>query len=363
LIELENYLNLRKTVEESPQQYGDFLLPCQPSPPDKRDFLYERVLQARAPETPLPDKVDYRPNLPPVFNQGSRGSCAACAVAWSDKAFEEISQGDFPANGLSAAYLYAMCKKKDGIPDREGTYLRVAYKVLKDYGVCSEDCLPYSELLSLSAPKVPEVRSFHHEAAEDYVIASYAKLADPTDTPEQRQRAVQLMKEAISREGPIVGALLVCENFFDVKTPDYVIPIPRGRILGGHAVALVGYDDSKHAFILRNSWGTQWGQGGYAYLPYEFVLTHFDPTGGGDVCWYFFESWTSTDAVVPRQAKEIILRPDSVLADVDGREILMDEPARISEKSRMLVPVRFVGGNMGYLVKWEGRQARLIRPN
>jgi len=362
MIEFETYLIARRTIEESPQEYGDFLLSCLPSPPDKRDFLYERILQTRVLETSLPSKVDYRPNMPPVFDQGSRGSCVSCAITWSDKAFEEISQGDFPAKGLSVAYLYSMCKKNDGIPG-EGTYLRVAYKILKDYGVCSEDDLPYSELLKLPQPQVPKIPSFCHEAAQEFKIASYAKLADLTDTPEQRQKAVQLMKEAIFCEGPIVGALIVCENFFDVKAPDYTIPIPQGRILGAHAVALVGFDDSKHVFILRNSWGTRWGQDGYAYLPYEFVLSSYDPTGGGDVGWYFFEAWTSTDVVIPKQAKEIVLRPDNILASVDGREILMDEPARISGKGRMLVPVRFVGGNMGYLVNWENGAARLVKPN
>ena len=53
------------------------------------------------------------------------------------------------------------------------------------------------------------------------------------------------------------------------------MPTPKENCLGGHAVCIVGYDDTKQWFILRNSWGSQWGDGGYFYLPYEYITSPF----------------------------------------------------------------------------------------
>jgi len=349
---------LNRVLEDSPQEYGEFLLSAVPSPPDKRDVSYRYIAAVAAgfrANVPVPSAVDYRPNLGEVFDQGRRGSCVCCAIARTDKEYEEISQGDCPVGGLSPAMLYALCKQNDGVPEKEGTYPRVAYKMLRKYGVCPESEFPYSSLTELPAPKVPDVPEHCFVSAGKYSIASYTRLAGPADSKAEREPAVGLMRQAIAHDGPITCAVLVTESFIEgVKPPHYVVPKPKGRILGGHMVALAGYDDAKRAFILRNSWGKKWGDNGYAYLPYDYV------TGRFDYGWYMYETWTGTDVVIPLPAGRIEIFPDEHHMRVDGTAVTLDQPARITVNNRLMLPVRAMAGNMGYYVEWNERERKAI---
>ena len=73
----------------------------------------------------------------------------------------------------------------------------------------------------------------------------------------------------------------VVQNYPDAVAASGFAPMPgpNEQFLGGHAVMLVGYDDSQTAFIVRNSWGSSWGQAGYFTLPYEYVC---DPNLASD---------------------------------------------------------------------------------
>lgn len=328
-------------------------LTCLESPFDARDYKYPQLLQAVGyTETPA-GPIDYRSNLPPVFDQGDRGSCVACATAWTPKAFAEINEGDFPAKGLSAAYLYSQCKQLDGIPNTEGTYLRTAMQVLQKYGIPPEEAMPYSTLSSLAAPKVPPVSALAEARAGQYKISTYAQIASTTDT--DRSRLLTTIRQALLREGPFVMALLVCTNF----TPDSRgrLPLPGGTVLGGHAVGIAGDLPDMGCLILRNTWGRDWGLDGYAYLPYEWL------TRKSDTFQYVFEAWTAVDLVVSKAAREIIITPDAGTMLVDGVEVVLDQPAFITVQNRAVIPVRAITGNIGYLVTWKNGKIHLTRPN
>jgi len=328
-------------------------LACLPSPHDPRDYQYQKLLSACQVGEAAPEVIDFRPNLPPVFDQGARGSCVSAASVWTPKAYQEISQGDFPVSGLSAAFLYSMCKSLDGIPNEEGTYPRVAMQVLQKIGVCPEDVLPYSALAGLPAPKVPVIPLKAKEAAEKFRINTYAQICAPADT--DRSNTLNTMRLALQYEGPFVLALLVCDNFY--PDADGRLPLPVGRILGGHAVGIVGDIPSEGAFILRNSWGPGWGQDGYALLPYEWITRRYD------YGWYVFEAWTATDIVVPKPAGRIEVTPGDSSITVDGQAIMIDQPAFLSPAGRLMLPIRAMAGNMGYLVQWDGRKATLTKPS
>ncbi|MBW2672567.1 MAG: hypothetical protein JRD89_04010 [Deltaproteobacteria bacterium] len=333
---------------------GDYVTGAYPSSPDYRDYRYANLVPQLTAEQ-IPFEVDYRSNLPPVWNQGSYGTCVAAASCWGLKAFQETVQGDFPASGLSVAYLYAKCKQMDGIPDQTGTYPRVALKVLRDFGVCTEEQLPYSWLTS--DKNVPALPSNLNTSAAKYKIQTYASVCNFTD--KNRTGKVEELKRAIYQEGVVLAAVLVCSNFLNVKPPDYAIPLPGGRILGGHAVALVGYSDERQAFLLRNSWGTSWGDNGYAWLPYPWV------TYKTDMGWAFYEAWTALDLAAPQAAKKIELTIGNKIAVVDGLQVLMDQEPFITDKARTMIPLRFVAGNMGYIVEYRAdtREIILTRPN
>ena len=74
-----------------------------------------------------------------------------------------------------------------------------------------------------------------------------------------------------------------------------VVPMPASgeRVLGGHAVTAVGYDDSTRRFIVRNSWGAAWGRGGCCFMPYAYLL---DPALAADF-------WTIRLVEIPEIAK------------------------------------------------------------
>jgi C1A family cysteine protease len=84
------------------------------------------------------------------------------------------------------------------------------------------------------------------------------------------------VKHCLSDGYPVAFGFTVFESFMsdEVKRTG-IAPMPQSNesVLGGHAVLAVGYDDSKNALIVRNSWGSEWGLDGYFYLPYGFVET------------------------------------------------------------------------------------------
>jgi len=349
----------RKTINELTTSLGGaggYTTGAFPSWPDYRDYSYSAITTLYAVDQ-LPSEVDYRPNLPPVWNQLDKGVCVWAAICWGMKAFQEIGQGDFPAGGLSVAYGYERSKQFDGIPDQAGTYPRVALKVLQDYGVCTEAELPFSSLTS--DRNVPSPPPELDASAAKYKIQTYAQVLNFTD--KFRTGKVEELKRAIYQQGVVLVAVLVCSNFLDIKPPDYFIPLPSGRILGGHAVALVGYSDARQAFLLRNSWGEGWGDKGYGWLPYSWVTAQNVDLGG----WYFFEAWTSVDVVVPQAAKHIKLKIGSNIAVVDGQQILLDQEPIVTEKGRAMIPLRFSSGNQGYLVDYkpDTGEIDLIKPN
>jgi hypothetical protein len=345
---------LYQTIEAAPRSLGSRALSCWPSPWDPRDFKFARIAQAFGwAAVQLPSEWSFRPNLPPAWDQGPLGTCVAAASCWGVKAWQEIQQGDFPSDGLSVAFLYAMCKQRDGIPDLAGTYPRVALKVLQGVGTCTEAELPYSWLKS--DRNVPAPPSHLTLLAERWKIKTYAAVCSSGDT--NRTGAETAIKQAIYTQGPVLAAVLVCENFLDPRRPDYLLPLPRGRVLGGHAVALTGWSDRLQAFELRNSWGMGWGDNGYAWLPYQWLTARDLDLG----YWYFFEAWSALDVVIAKPATEIRVKPGAKEQVVDGVRITTDQPAVLTEAQRMLAPVRFLASNMGYLVEWSGSEAVLTR--
>ncbi|MGI5920505.1 MAG: C1 family peptidase [Syntrophomonadaceae bacterium] len=333
---------LRKSLDNLRQEHNGYLLNCIPSPYDPRDYKYLHLIGTLAEEPVTP--VDYREDLPPVFDQGPRGSCVACVSTWTLKAYEEIKQGDYPEGGLSTSFLYAMCKKNDGIPFLEGTQPKVAVQILQKYGVCSEEVMPYSRLTELPAPLVPDIPEQAMEAAAAFKIQTYAQLCSPYDI--SRNHTIAAMREALKREGPFMIALLVCENF--VPDKNYRLPFPAGEIQGGHAVGIVGDLPDHQCFILRNSWGTGWGENGYAYLPYEWITRKTD-TG-----WAVFEAWTTTDVTTSKPAAQIVLTSGINSMKVDGKRVMLEEPIILSRAFASRLPIRILADKMGYKVDWQG---------
>ncbi|HWP97620.1 MAG TPA: C1 family peptidase [Syntrophomonadaceae bacterium] len=344
------YYRLRRLMEDLPKEHQGYPLWCLPSGEDPRDFKYLRLIGGAVNQEPTP--IDYRSALPPAFDQGQRGSCVACASTWTLKAYEEIKQGDYPTEGLSAAFLYSMCKEMDGMYGQEGTTPRAAMQVLQKYGICGEELMPYSTLTDLPAPHLPAVPDNAVEAAAAFRIKSYAQLCGYGD--QDRSQVISAMRQALKQEGPFIMALIVCENF--EPDQDGKLPVPAGSIRGGHAVGIVGDMPEQGALIMRNSWGTEWGMDGYALLPYEWINSK------SEFGWDVFEAWTATDLSVSHSASKIEIFPEAKTMLVDGVTVLFDQ-SMDSSVNRFMLPVRTLAEAMGYQVTWYGRKIVLIKPN
>jgi len=88
-------------------------------------------------------------------------------------------------------------------------------------------------------------------------------------------RVLNQMKGCLASGYPFVFGFTVYDSFESTAVAHSghaTMPLPNEQVVGGHAVAAVGYDDKNQWFIVRNSWGTSWGLDGYFTLPYQYLL-------------------------------------------------------------------------------------------
>ena len=227
--------------------------------PDFRDLrLGDSNLLASAPST-LPVKVDLRPDCPPVFDQGALGSCVSNSISAAHW-FDQIKQKKANIFTPSRLFIYYNTRVIEGTVNVDaGAQIRDGVKAVAQNGVCNELLHPY-------------------------IIKNFAKKPTPICYSEgMKNQAVQYLrvnqtlndlKTCLASGFPFAFGFAVYTSFESVevaKTGIMTMPKKSEKCLGGHAVLCVGYDDEKKAFIIRNSWGSSWGDKGYFYMPYEFT--------------------------------------------------------------------------------------------
>lgn len=226
-----------------------------PDVPDQRDHLYG-VLRAVPRE--LPPAVDLRPQCSPVENQGALNSCTAAALVGVMEFLERRQK--LPFVDLSRLFIYynervlEHATKADG-----GAMLRDGIKTLVRQGVCPEALWPYQVSRVFLKPS-----SRCYQTAVRHAISSY-----------QRLLTLGEMRACLAEGYPFVFGFAVYESFESAqvaRTGVTPMPQPDERVLGGHAVMAVGYDERERRFIVRNSWGGEWGMKGYFTLPYAYLV-------------------------------------------------------------------------------------------
>lgn len=232
-----------------------------PDRPDPRDYTW----RAPAATAPVPAYVDLRPEFAPVpvEDQGAIGSCTAnalCGIMELLYVREHRRHLDF-----SRLFLYYETREAEGTTHEDaGAQIRTAVKTLAAKGVCPESLWQYRPANLYLTP----------------CGSCYAIAAENRALRYQRVRGLLALKAAIAARHPVAFGFQVYSSAEsrEARTTGR-IPVPsRGWFrseehLGGHAVLAVGYDDAKRAVIFRNSWGAAWGDRGYGYLPYEFILS------------------------------------------------------------------------------------------
>ena len=227
-----------------------------PDHPDHRDHLF-----SAPPPGSVPASVDLRSLCPPVYDQGQLGSCTANAIAAAVQ-FERMKQGvpDFMPSRL---FLYFNERLLEGTVNSDaGARLRDGIKCLATQGDCPETLWPYRDDGQSFALQPPQAC---YDNAVLHTAISYERL----------NQSLAQMKGCLAAGYPFVFGFTVYESFESdavAQTGEAPLPSLDEPALGGHAVMAAGYDDSRSGFIVRNSWGSGWGDQGYFYLPYAYLL-------------------------------------------------------------------------------------------
>lgn len=239
-----------------------------PDVPDFRDYTVRsdqvrKLFKAGPPKTAgLPSSVDLREFCPPVEDQGSLGSCTAQAVVGLLEYFEKRTHNEFL--DASRRFLYKTTRKLYGLDGDTGAYVRGTMKALRLFGTCPEEYWPYD-----LARFDDEPPAFCYAFAQAYKAVQYYRIWDA-----ESGTLLDQLKASLASGLPFAFGFSVYSSIWDQavqRSGDIPFPARRERLEGGHAIVAVGYDNSRARFLIRNSWGTEWGQDGYGTLPYEYV--------------------------------------------------------------------------------------------
>jgi len=238
--------------------------------------LKKANLMAGPPKAGLAPNADLRAWCSPIEDQGALGSCTANAGVGLMEYFERrASNKHLDASRL---FLYKATRDLLGFTGDTGAYLRTTMGALRLFGIPPERYWRY-----VIADFDKEPSAFCYAFAQNYQALKYYRLDPPGTTPAQ---LVDRIKQYVANNLPSMFGFTVYSSYGQAQTTGaFPFPTPGETIAGGHAVVVVGYDDAKKirnsnpggvettgAFLIRNSWGTGWGQAGYGWLPYEYVL-------------------------------------------------------------------------------------------
>ena len=238
-----------------------------PDPPDSRDHIYQLNTAVT-----LAPRVDLRQYCSPVEDQGNIGSCTGNAIAGQ---IELIDRKGGKQLDVSRLFIYYEERVLEGsVRYDAGAYIRDGVKVCYTKGAPLESLWPYAT--NKFATKPP--------------TAAYTDALKRKVTGYQRCTDFNAVKNALAAGNPVTIGFSVYDSFEGAwgdiphgQTGSGMMPFPNTgteQLLGGHAVCIVGYDDTMPVagkangrFIVRNSWGTGWGDNGYFYMPYDVIKT------------------------------------------------------------------------------------------
>jgi len=225
----------------------------------------------------LPTSVDLRGWCSPVEDQGSLGSCTAHAGVGIIEYYERKSFGRHI--DASRLFLYKVTRNLMKIKGDTGAYLRTTMGAMVLFGVPPEEYWPYKEDEKEFDKEPP---AFCYAFAQSFQTLRYFRHDPPGTRAEEILRKV---KTYLSKGHPAMFGFTVYNSVEQAeKTGKIPFPTPKEKIEGGHAIAVIGYDDKMKiknkyggvettgALLIRNSWGKGWGEEGYGWLPYEYVL-------------------------------------------------------------------------------------------
>ncbi len=257
-----------------------------PPIPDLRDYQVEhpdvqamtKMLGLSSKDAKIPSSADLRQWCSPIEDQGGIGSCTANAVVGvveylQRRAFNEHLDG-------SRLFVYKTTRNLMQVTGDTGAWIRNVLGALALCGVPEEKYWPYNESDFDNEPP-----AFVYAVAENFEALKYF-CHDPIGANISPENVVADVKRYIAAGIPSVFGFWGFPSFGSSNVIGGIpLPGPDERAEWGHAVVAVGYDDEKRitntrynqetvgAFLIRNSWGKGWGEDGYGWIPYDYVLS------------------------------------------------------------------------------------------
>lgn len=219
----------------------------------------------------LPDEVNLSNLVDDVYDQEDIGSCVANSVAMAYRITISVynSKSTFHKYAWyyrdvnpSRLYLYFYNRLLEDIPLKEdcGTSMLSGYRSVVEHGVVDEKYWPYDVKKYSQVPPPYVIKK-----AEDNVTPGYHKV----------KNNLRDLKHALANQQPVsFGAVLFDSFFTDHVANTGSVPMPKKDpkgVFGGHALLLVGYNDTKEVFYVKNSWGKSWGKNGICEFPYKYI--------------------------------------------------------------------------------------------
>ena len=226
-------------------------------PVDDRDFKFDKHCLI-IPSVSLPVSVDLRRGgLPQVLDQSTLGSCTANAISNSLRFKGKL------AYQPSRLFIYYFSRLIEGtVSEDSGCVIRDVMKEIAMYGACSEHLLPYDIIKYTIKP------SDQCQKAALQHIKSFKYMSVNQD--------MTSLKNALCQGYMITFGISVFDSFeSDAVAKTGYVPMPdtqNEQNLGGHCINIVGYSDVSKLFTIMNSWSDSWGDNGFCYLPYKYVL-------------------------------------------------------------------------------------------
>jgi C1A family cysteine protease len=263
---------------------GKYAMGWLPDFPDLRDYTEKTggvkkvleptgVMKAKS----LPPAVDLRKWCSPIEDQRNLGSCTAHAGAGIIEYYERKAYGRHIE--ASRLFLYKVTRNLMKMKGDTGGFLRSTMGAMAMFGVPPEEYWPYTDDEAAFDREPP---AFCYAFAQNLQAIQYFRH-DPPGV--KAAEVLNRVKTYLSMGHPAMFGFTVYNSIEQAeKTGRVPFPSPREKIEGGHAVAAVGYDDKMKiknnygkteaagALLIRNSWGKVWGEQGYGWLPYEYVL-------------------------------------------------------------------------------------------
>lgn len=266
-----------------------------PPLPDLRDYTEEEpniteiaqklgIIAKRGRLLSLPADVDLRSWCSPIENQGRLGSCTAHAAVGVVEYFERRAFGKHIES--SRLFVYKATRNLMGVVGDTGAWLRNTMGALVLCGIAPEKYWPYTDRKQPDQEPYFDLEppAFVYAVADNYEALRYF-CHDPLDRNVPTSSVLATVKRYLAAGIPSMFGFFGFPSFNQSNVRGGIpYPCPGERAQWGHAIVALGYDDNKKiknlrcnketkgALLIRNSWGTAWGDNGYGWLPYDYVL-------------------------------------------------------------------------------------------